>query len=659
MRKYLAVLTLIFVLVVTLGFKISFSWLDLQIPQASIVYDVNGTPVRGLAEQNQINISLEEIPDSFKAAVIATEDKNFYNHHGVDFTGILRALITNVRAGKIAAGGSTITQQTAKNLFLTNERTLTRKMKELIYAIQLERQYSKDEILTMYCNTIYFGQGAYGVEVAARTFFAKTASELTLAEAALLAGLPQWPSGYDPYNSPEAAKKRQKMVLERMYEENYITAEERDSAYQQELVYKKARYMGGDAPYFLAMVKEYLIERYGERMVFQGGLRIHTTLDLDLQQAANKAYNQVTQNWDPELQAALVAVDTSSGQIRALIGGRDYAASNYNRAYARRQPGSTFKPFMYSLAIESGFTAADQIQCEEVEFKLVTGDIYKPTDYGDEPYHWKSFTLKEAVMISDNVVAVQVNNILGPKQTAAYAEKFGFPNLQPVLSLPLGSNEVTPVSMAAAYSVFANQGIYNEPVYILRVEDANGAVLEEHKPNAQRIISPENAYIITNMLQGVMESGGTGAHLRNIIGNAPAAGKTGTTDEFKDAWFVGYTPRVCCAVWVGYDRDKNVNSAGGVVAGPIWANFMAAVIGKYGAVDFEKPKSVEVINTCLDSGQVATQACPRTSEMAFLNGTEPDNICYYHALGWEWLLPDQENGDRNDNKAWWERWLPW
>lgn len=659
MRKYLAVLTLIFVLVVTLGFKISFSWLDLQIPQASIVYDVNGTPVRGLAEQNQINISLEEIPDSFKAAVIATEDKNFYNHHGVDFTGILRALITNVRAGKIAAGGSTITQQTAKNLFLTNERTLTRKMKELIYAIQLERQYSKDEILTMYCNTIYFGQGAYGVEVAARTFFAKTASELTLAEAALLAGLPQWPSGYDPYNSPEAAKKRQKMVLERMYEENYITAEERDSAYQQELVYKKARYMGGDAPYFLAMVKEYLIERYGERMVFQGGLRIHTTLDLDLQQAANKAYNQVTQNWDPELQAALVAVDTSSGQIRALIGGRDYAASNYNRAYARRQPGSTFKPFMYSLAIESGFTAADQIQCEEVEFKLVTGDIYKPTDYGDEPYHWKSFTLKEAVMISDNVVAVQVNNILGPKQTATYAEKFGFPNLQPVLSLPLGSNEVTPVSMAAAYSVFANQGIYNEPVYILRVEDANGAVLEEHKPNAQRIISPENAYIITNMLQGVMESGGTGAHLRNIIGNAPAAGKTGTTDEFKDAWFVGYTPRVCCAVWVGYDRDKNVNSAGGVVAGPIWANFMAAVIGKYGAVDFEKPKSVEVINTCLDSGQVATQACPRTSEMAFLKGTEPDNICYYHALGWEWLLPDQENGDRNDNKAWWERWLPW
>lgn len=655
MRKSVTILSLVLISLVILGFN--FNWPELQIPQASIVYDINGTPVRGLTEQNQINISLDEIPASFTAAVIAVEDKNFYNHHGVDFTGILRALIANIRAGKVTAGGSTITQQTAKNLFLTNERTLTRKIKELFYAIQLERQYSKDEILTMYCNTIYFGQGAYGVEVAARTFFGKPAQELTLAEASLLAGLPQWPSGYDPYVNPDAAKNRQKMVLNRMYEENYISAGERDVAFQQELVYQKARYIGGDAPYFLAMVKDYLIERYGDRRVFQGGLRIYTTLDLDLQQAANKAYNQGTQNWDSELQAALAAVDTSSGEIRALIGGRDYAASNYNRAYAKRQPGSTFKPFMYSLAIESGFTAADKIQCEEVEFELPTGDVYKPTDYGDEPYHWKPFTLKEAVMISDNVVAVQVNNILGAKQTAAYAEKFGFTNLPPVLSLPLGSSEVTPVSMAAAYAVFANQGVYNEPVYILRVEDANGKVLEEHKPNPDQIISPENAYIINNMLQGVMEIGGTGAHLRNVIGTIPAAGKTGTTDDFKDAWFVGYTPRVSCAVWVGYDREKNVNSFGGVVAGPIWANFMAAAAGKYGPVDFVKPPQVKVINICLDSGQVASQSCPRTSEMAFREGTEVDSICYYHATGLDWLLPDQD-GDRDD-EPWWDKWIPW
>lgn len=654
MRKFITILVLTLLLAVTIGF--SFDWPEIQIPEASIVYDINGNPIRGLAEQNQINISLDEIPSSFIGAVIAIEDKNFYNHHGVDFTGILRAVLTNIRQGKVAAGGSTITQQTAKNLFLTNERTLTRKIKELFYAIQLERQYSKDEILTMYCNTIYFGQGAYGVEVAARTFFGKQARELTMAESALLAGLPQWPNGYNPYVNAEAAQNRQKMVLNRMVEENMITSEERDEAVKQELVYHRSTYMGGDAPYFMAMVKDYLIDKYGERMVFQGGLRVYTTLDLNLQQAANQAYDKGTQEWDPGLQAALVAVDPRNGQIRALIGGRDYVASNYNRAYAQRQPGSTFKPFMYSLAIERGFTAADQIQCEEVEFELINGDIYKPTDYGSEPYHWKAFTLKEAVMISDNVIAVQVNHILDPKQTAAHAEKFGFSELQPVLSLPLGSNEVTPVSMAAAYAVFANQGIYNEPVYILRVENANGASLEEYQPHPDQIISPENAYIINNILQGVMDPGGTGNHLRNTIGTIPAAGKTGTTDEFKDAWFVGYTPRICCAVWVGYDRDKNVNSVGGVVAGPIWANFIAGTADQYGPVDFEKPDQVQIINICLDSGQVASQACPRTSAMAFIKDTQPADICYYHAAGLDWLLP--ENGD-GEHEPWWERWTPW
>jgi 1A family penicillin-binding protein len=655
MRRFITILALTLLLAVTIGF--SFDWPEMQIPKASIVYDINGTPIRGLAEQNQINISLEEIPSSFLAAVIAIEDKNFYNHHGVDFTGILRALLTNVREGKIAAGGSTITQQTAKNLFLTNERTLTRKIKELFYAIQLERQYSKDEIITMYCNTIYFGQGAYGVEVAARTFFGKHARELTLAESALLAGLPQWPNGYNPYVNTEAAQNRQKMVLNRMVEENMITSGEKDEAVQQELVYRRSTYMGGDAPYFMAMVKDYLIDKYGERMVFQGGLRVYTTLDLNLQQAANQAYNSGTQGWDPDLQAALVAVDPRNGQIRALIGGRDYAVSNYNRAYAQRQPGSTFKPFMYSLAIERGFTAADQIQCEEVEYELINGDIYKPTDYGSKPYHWKPFTLKEAMMISDNVVAVQVNHILNPKQTAAHAEKFGFSNLQPVLSLPLGSNEVTPVSIAAAYAVFANQGIFNQPVYILRVENANGVTLEEHQPDPEQIISPENAYIINNMLQGVMDPGGTGNHLRNTIGTIPAAGKTGTTDDFKDAWFVGYTPRICCAVWVGYDRNNNVNSTGGVLAGPIWAKFIASTANQYGPVDFEKPDQTRIMNICLDSGQVASQACPRTSPMAFINDTEPAGICYYHAAGLDWLLPDED--DDGKTKPWWERWTPW
>lgn len=643
MRKLWAASVLAIMLFVTVGF--SFRLPEIEIPKGSIVYDINGQPIKGLAEQNQINVPLQEIAPSFTDAVIAVEDKNFYRHHGVDPVGIMRALIINIREGKVMAGGSTITQQTAKNLFLSNERTLTRKIKELFYAIQLERRYSKDEILNMYCNTIYFGQGAYGVEVAARTFFGKNARDLTLAEAALLAGLPQWPNRYNPYQNPDKAKERQLIVLNRMVEENKITAAQEEAAYLQALNYRRAQYLAGDCPYFLAMVKEYLMERYGERRVFQGGLRVYTTLDLGLQQSANQSYLEGTGNWDPELQAALVALDPSNGHIRALIGGRDFAASSYNRVYARRQPGSTFKPFMYSLAIQWGFTAADRMQCEKVEFQLPNGDVYKPTDYGKEPYHWRPFTLKEAVMRSDNVVAVRINHVLNPKETARHAEKFGFDSLQPVLSLPLGSNEVTPLSMAAAYAVFANQGAYTEPVYVLKVQDSTGRVLEEAKPRPQQIISAENAYIITDMMKGVLDPGGTGAHLRNILGNIPAAGKTGTTDEFKDAWFVGYTPRICCAVWVGYDRENNVNLPGGSVAGPIWAKFVARAAAQLGADEFVRPSRVEVMNICLDSGQIASEACSRTSPMAFVKNTEPADICYLHAPDLSWLSPDQPDHD--------------
>lgn len=649
MRRSANAVALVLLLLITLGF--TFQLPEMKVPQSSIVYDINGQPIKGLAEQNQISIPLEEIPASFTDAVIAVEDKNFYQHHGVDMVGILRAVVTNLRQRRVAEGGSTITQQTAKNLFLTNERTLTRKIKELFYAIQLERQYSKDEILTMYCNTIYFGHGAYGVEVAARTFFGKNARDLTLSEASMLAGLPQWPSQYDPYQNPDAARQRQLIVLDRMAEEGKITLAQKEEALQQHLEYRRAQYMGGDAPYFMAMVKDYLIEKYGERQVFQGGLRVHTTLDLNLQQAANQAYVEGTQNWDPDLQAALVAVDPSNGHIRALIGGRDYAASNYNRVYAKRQPGSTFKPFMYSLAIDWGFTSADKFQCKKVQFKLPNGDIYRPTDYGDKPYHWKSFTIKEAVMRSDNVVAVQVNNVLTPKETARHAEKFGFADLQPVLSLPLGSNEVTPLSMAAAYSAFANEGLYSQPIYIVKVEDPAGTILEENDVEQKQVIGAENAYVITNLMQGVLEAGGTASHLRNTIGNIPAAGKTGTTDDFNDAWFVGYTPRICCAVWVGYDRDKNVNLPGGTVAGPIWAKFIASAANQTGPADFIKPRNISVMNICLDSGQIATEACPRVSNMAFIKNTEPSDICYLHSPNLDWELPDER-----DNDNWWEQW---
>lgn len=633
MRRYILFILLLTILILS---AFTFDLPMVQVPEASIVYDINNRPIKGLSEQNRISISFDEIPTDFKNAVIAVEDKNFYQHHGVDISGIMRAMFINIKNLKIVEGGSTITQQTAKNLFLTNERTFLRKIKELFYAIELEKNYSKDEILTMYCNTIYFGEGAYGIEVAARTFFAKGASDLTLAESALLAGLPRWPSNYNPYKNPELAKKRQETVLQRMVAEGIISDEIRKEAIAEELEFKRSSFITGDAPYFIAMVKDYLSDKYGERMVYQGGLKIYTTLDLDLQRAANESFKEGMKPHPQDLQAALVAVDVTNGHIRSLIGGRNFATSNYNRVFAKRQPGSTFKPFIYSLAIDYGYTAADQIMCEEVIFELPNGDEYRPTDYGNEPYHWRDFTLKEAIMKSDNVVSVILNSILGPEQAAQHSEKFGFSNLKPILSLPLGSIETSPLEMALAYSVFANSGIYSEPLYILKVVDRNGKVLEENSPRQKQIISPENAYIITNMLQGVLVPGGTGSRLRNIL-TGPAAGKTGTTDDFKDAWFVGYSPSISCAVWVGYDKGERTNLVGGAVSGPIWASFMQAAANKLERNDFTKPETINLINICLDSGQIATESCPNTVDMAFINGSEPDSICYYHLPNHRWL----------------------
>ncbi len=624
------------------------------IPESSTVYDINGKVVKGLSEQNQVNVDLEEISPYFLNGVIAIEDKRFYKHHGIDVSGMMRALFTDLKAGKIIAGGSTITQQTAKTLYLTNERTVSRKIKELYYAFLMESRYSKDEILTMYCNSIYFGHGAYGVELASRTFFAKRAQDLTLAQAALLAGIPQSPSYYDPYINPEEAQKRQAQVLQRMVEEGMISAAEKETALKEPLTYKKAQFADDEAPYFVAMVREHLREQYGDSVVYKGGLKVYTTLDLDMQKAANTAYLEGMKNQNADLQVALAALDVKNGQIRALVGGRDFNASSYNRVYSKRQPGSTFKPFVYSLAIERGLTPASLIPCEEKEFELPNGDIYKPTDYGTEPYHWRDFTLKEAIDISDNVVAVTLTDILGVNEATRYAQQFGFNDLEAVLSLPLGSNEVTPLDMAAGYSVFANQGVYNPPVYLLKVVDQNGNVLEKYTPHAQSIISTENAYIITNMLVGVMEPGGTGSALKAKVGRV-SAGKTGTTEQKNDAWFVGYTPQLCCAVWVGYDQGKAANLYGGSAAGPIWASFIHDASAKLPEKDFEQPGGVDLMNICLDTGLIATEFCPRQSTMAFLKDNEPEDICYLHQPNMDWSSSDADGAVDSGHK-WWQLW---
>ncbi|ADI02135.1 transglycosylase domain-containing protein [Syntrophothermus lipocalidus] len=639
MRK----ITLWLVMVLSVVLSAGFTWKlpELNVPQMSIIYDINGREVKGIYQQNRISVGLNQVSPYLIDAFIAVEDKNFYRHHGIDLGGVLRALLVDLRELRVVEGGSTITQQTAKNLFLTQERTLTRKIKELYYTFLLEKQYTKDEILEMYLNTIYFGNGAYGVEAAARTYFAKSASDLTLAESALLAGIPARPSRFNPFVNPEAAKSRQSVVLERMVEEGKISEEEAKRALRQPLQYRRARFIKGDAPYFADMVIDYLVKKYGARMVYQGGLKIYTGLDLDMQEAAQEAYDDTMKDKDKDLQAALVAVDARSGYIKAMIGGRDFAQSQFNRAInAYRQPGSAFKPFLYSLAIEEGYTAASTFTCDWVEFPQPDGTVYRPTDYGDQPYHYRDFTLKEAIMVSDNVVSVKLNNSVGPKRFAEWAKKFGFSGkIRPVLSLALGTSEVTPLEMASALTAFANGGVRAEPVAIIKVLDRNGQVLEEHHPRQSRLVSPENAYIITDMLEGVLEPGGTASHLKSLVGR-PAAGKTGTTQEYRDAWFVGYTPQLSCAVWVGYDtQTRTVDLPGGRIAGPIWANFMRKASEKLPVEYFPVPDDIININICMDTGLVATESCPRVMKAAFVKGTEPNEMCYVHQSWWD-LIPN-------------------
>lgn len=670
MKRKLGILVIITLLLINNGcqFKIPV----LQIPEPSVLYDAHGQEICSLYRQKGIQVGLNEISDYLEKATIAAEDRNFYRHHGVDIWGVLRAFYINLRHGRVIAGGSTITQQTAKTLFLTNERTIIRKIKELYYTFLLESRYSKNEILELYLNSIYYGEGATGIEAAARTYFDKSAANLDLAESALLAGIPQRPSYYDPYKYPQHAKKRQEIVLDLMVKNGYISEKEARAARKEKLVYRRGENTEGPAPYFVQMVVDYLVDKYGAPMVFGGGLRVVTTIDLKMQEAAEKAYNNVMKNQNPDLQAALVAVDTSNGYIRAVIGGRNFKHAPFNRALeGRRQPGSAFKPFLYSKALELGYTEASMFMCEPVTFSSPGSPDYTPTDYGDEPYHYRAFTLKEAIMVSDNVVSVRLNQAVGPENTALHAKKFGFKGaIRPVLSLALGTSEVTPLEMASAYAVFANGGTYYPPVFISRVSDSRGVVLEENRSEGSRVISEENAYLVTDMLKGVLEPGGTASHLKEQVGR-PAAGKTGTTQDYRDAWFVGYTPELSCAVWVGYDTPaRSVGIPGGRIAGPIWAEFTKNALRGVPPRDFKKPDDIVQVNICMDSGAIASEYCPRQMQASFISGTEPQYLCPVHRPvpdWWEWMswqrTHDGENSsDNNWNKGlrkWLHRFLPW
>lgn len=613
------------------------SYLTLPQPQVSVaskIYDSQNRVITSLYKENREHISINEIPQVTQDAFIAVEDARFYKHPGLDPVRILGAVWRNLKAGEIVQGGSTITQQTAKNLYLSREKTFGRKFVEALLAIQLERKYSKKQILEMYLNQIYFGQGAYGIETAAKTYFGKPAAELDLAESAMLAGLPKAPNTYSPFVNWEGAKKRQKIVLDRMVETGFIGQEEADKAAAEKLVLKSAESGPGSGAYFVNEIVKYVTEKYedGAKMLFSEGISIYTTLDLDMQKAAEQSFMNGLSDRNPSLEGALVAIDPANGHVKAMVGGRDFTRSKFNRAIqAKRQPGSAFKPFLYAAAIDLGYTQASTLTCEPAEFPGDGRGPYKPTDYGNIPYHYRGFTLREALIISDNVVSVKLANEIGPGTAAEFARKMGIRSeLRPYLSLALGTSEVTPLELANAYATLASQGIRNEPLMVLKIVDRNGRIIEESQPVRQRVIPETTAFLVTDMLSGVLQPGGTAGSVAGLI-SRPAAGKTGTTQNYHDAWFAGYTPELSAAVYIGYDDPgKSVGSSGGTIAAPIWANFINKALKEKPPAEFRIPPDIIRTSICADSGLLATPYSPKTLNASFIKGTEPGEFCNIH-----------------------------
>ncbi|WP_317302433.1 penicillin-binding protein 1A [Acidaminococcus timonensis] len=560
---------------------------DMAPMASSQFFDAKGNLITTVdSEEDRIPVTLDKTPKNLQHAFLAAEDIRFYEHGGIDFRGIGRAIYTYIRWGEVQ-GGSTITQQLAKNYFLTQEQTLSRKLHEAFIALQIEQKYTKNEILEMYMNQIYFGQGSYGVETAANTYFGKHVQDLDLAQCAMIAGIPKSPNYYSPLSNPKAAKERQKTVLEQMAKYGFITKEQADEAYAEPLTYKSLNESPGSKKYFIDYVIQLLVDKFGPDAVYKQGLKVYTTLDPDMQKAAEKAAAQTPtyytdSNKLKQPQSSIVAVDPKTGFIKAMIGGR--GTDQFNRAVmAERQPGSAFKPFVYMNAFEQGATPSDTVQDSPIP-----GD-WNPQNY-DRSFHG-TVTYRTALTYSYNVPAVKVAMKYGPEKIVKLAKKFGITTLvdddeNAVIALGGLTHGVTPLEMAGAYGGIANMGKFNKPTPIIKILDRNGKVLYEHKANPTQVVKPETAYIMISMMEDVMTRGtGRGAAI-----NRPCAGKSGTTSDYHDAWFVGFTPDLACAVWIG---DDNNDSLGGMTGGgepaTLWRTFMSNALADTPASDFDKP----------------------------------------------------------------------
>lgn len=567
------------------------------------VYGDDDERITEFQAERRIFVPLREIPPMLRNAVVAIEDARFYSHFGVDLRGIARAAYANVRHGRVVEGGSTISQQLAKVLFLTPDRSFARKLKEAALALELERRFSKDRLLELYLNQVYFGHGAYGVEAASRTLFGKSVRELVLPEMALLAALPRAPASYGPFDHPELAQKRRAVVLARMVEHGYIGEVEARSANRTPLGLMAPERRRGSGQYFLDYLQQTLETRFGSDLLYKGGLSVYTTLNPAMQQAAERALREglhavgarhttrvagraAPTASDPE--GAVVVIEAQTGYIRAMVGGSDFNRSEFNRAiHAHRQPGSAFKPFVYLAALEAGRTPMDVIEDSPVSFYSGPGRTWQPENY-DGKFRG-SVTLQQALEESINIPTVKLMEQIGVGRVIQVARRLGIQGPLPAdLTLALGSGDVTPLELTAAYAALANLGVRMEPIAVRHVTDSQGRVIEENIPQGREATSPATAYALTQMLRGVVERG-TATAARAL--GRPIAAKTGTTNDFSNAWFMGYTPSLATGVWVGHDRVRSLghDETGARAALPIWMAVMREILRDRPVEDFLPP----------------------------------------------------------------------
>ncbi len=655
------------------------------------VFDRNNNLIYEFSVEKRQLVPLEDIPVDIQNAVIAMEDRNFFNHGGVSIKGISRAFLSDIVLGKRAQGGSTVTQQLSRGVFLTKEKKIIRKIREIFLAVQIEHLFSKQEILQFYLNEIYLGEGAYGVKAAAKKYFDKDLSDLTLGESAMLVGIIPLPSRYNPFSNPQLAKMRRALVLNSMHETGFITAQEAQAAKEESLPERKtAEIVPGR--YFIEYVRRILEPKYGMETFWKGGLNIYTTIDIEKQAAAEKIMNdrlfeydkkiaqnlgieiidetlpeeeetvteeetpaqeQKVQEEYPKLQGAFFARDVKSGAIRIMIGGRDYEDSRFNRAtQAKRQPGSSFKPFVWMTAIEKGYTPSSLVSDLEMVF-YYDGKNWRTFDEAKDQYSldlaaqpfmyskdfdvWapKNFggkssgfvTLRRGLELSKNIVAVNLIDAVGIRNAVNTARRAGITsNLPNAPALALGVSVVSLDELISAMSTFANNGIYVPEYAIERVEDKNGRVLEQHTPTEKAAFSPQDSYILINMMKGVVARG-TGGAARAL--KRPLAGKTGTSQNHRDMWFIGMTPDIAAAAWMGYDDDTSQDSAkwtGGGTVAYWWTDIMQEVLKDEPVKDFPVPEGISFAFVNPETGKLALPTDKNKFLESFKKGTEPSSF---------------------------------